>query len=469
MLFNSLAFLIFLPTVLAILGLLPGRWRNPLLLVAGYFFYGCWDWRFLGLLFASTVIDFTAGRLMVAMGDGPQRKLVLVCAISANLLILGFFKYFNFFVDSLASMLQWAGVHVSMPTLAIVLPVGISFYTFQSMAYAIDVYRRDTPPADRFLDYATYVAYFPQLVAGPIERAGHLLPQIVSPARVTPERINLGLMLMLLGFVKKVLIADQLAPEVDRIFSDPTPLSAGILLKGAYYFSFQIYCDFSGYSDIARGVSELLGIRLRLNFNQPYLAQSITEFWRRWHMSLSEWLRDYLYISLGGNRGGMLATYRNLMLTMLIGGLWHGANWTFVVWGGLHGTYLVIERLLGVGPVRRLHPSGGVAWWAQRVGWSVLTFHLVMLAWVFFRAPDVASACAFLSGIVRMDHLAAVGVGPVLVAAAVLAIDIPQYVAGYHTVFLRLPWWVQTPAYATACFAAILWGGSDVPFIYFQF
>jgi len=240
------------------------------------------------------------------------------------------------------------------------------------------------------------------------------------------------------------------------------------LLKGAYYFSFQIYCDFSGYSDIARGVSELLGIRLRLNFNQPYLAQSITEFWRRWHMSLSEWLRDYLYISLGGNRGGTLATYRNLMLTMLIGGLWHGANWTFVVWGGLHGTYLVVERLLGVGPVRRLHASG-VSWWVQRVGWSVLTFHLVTLAWIFFRAPDVSGAFAFLSGVARLDHLAAVGVGPLLVAAAVLAIDIPQYVAGYHTVFLRLPWWVQTPAYATACFAAILWGGSDVPFIYFQF
>lgn len=469
MLFNSLAFLVFLPIVLIVLGLVPHRWRNPCLLAAGYFFYGCWDWRFLGLLALSTVIDFSAGQLMSRSTDPQWRKLVLVCSISANLVILGFFKYFNFFADSFVGLMHGFGLQVSAPTLSVVLPVGISFYTFQSMSYAIDVYRRETQPADRFLDYATYVAYFPQLVAGPIERAGHLLPQIVSPARVTPERINIGLTLMMLGYIKKVLIADQLALQVDHIFANAAHLSSGMLLKGAYLFTFQIYCDFSGYSDIARGVSELLGIRLRLNFNQPYLSQTITEFWRRWHMSLSAWLRDYLYIPLGGNRYGTLRTYRNLMLTMLIGGLWHGANWTFVVWGGLHGSYLVVERLLGIGRGQPQSSSRDVAGWTWRVVRTLITFHLAAFAWIFFRAPDFATAFAFISGLSHLTHLGAVGVVPFLVAAAVLAIDIPQNASGDHAVFLRLPWWVQSPAYATACFAILLWGGGEVPFIYFQF
>jgi len=469
MLFNSLAFLVFLPIVLIVLGVVPRRWRNPCLLAAGYFFYGCWDWRFLGLLALSTVIDFTAGQLMSRSTDPQRRKLVLVCSISANLVILGFFKYFNFFADSFVGLMHGFGLHVSAPMLSVVLPVGISFYTFQSMSYAIDVYRRVTPPAGRFLDYATYVAYFPQLVAGPIERAGHLLPQIVSPARVTPQRINIGLTLMMLGYIKKVLIADQLAPQVDHIFANAAHLSSGVLLKGAYLFTFQIYCDFSGYSDIARGVSELLGIRLRLNFNQPYLSQTITEFWRRWHMSLSAWLRDYLYIPLGGNRHGALMTYRNLMLTMLIGGLWHGANWTFVVWGGLHGSYLVIERLLGIGRGQPQPSPHHVSAWAWRMVRTVFTFHLAVFAWIFFRAPDFATAFAFISGLFHLTHLSAVGVVPFLVAAAVLAIDIPQNASGDHAVFLRLPWWVQSPAYATACFAILLWGGGEVPFIYFQF
>jgi alginate O-acetyltransferase complex protein AlgI len=469
MLFNSLAFLCFLPIVLIGVGTLPQRWRNRFLLMAGYFFYGCWDWRFLGLLFLSTVIDFTAGRLMSASTDARRRKLVLVCSLAANLTILGFFKYFNFFAGSAVELLRWLGVHASPPLLSVVLPVGISFYTFQSMSYAIDVYRGDTKPADRFLDYATYVAYFPQLVAGPIERAGHLLPQIISPAKVTAERINVGLTLMMLGFIKKVLIADQLAPEVDRIFSAPAHLSSGMLLKGAYFFMFQIYCDFSGYSDIARGVSELLGIRLRLNFNQPYLSQSITEFWRRWHMSLSSWLRDYLYIPLGGNRHGRWMTYRNLMLTMLIGGLWHGANWTFVAWGGLHGFYLSVERMSGIGTgVGPSHERSAGAW-AGRVLRTVLTFHLVVFAWIFFRAASFTIAFQYIAGIAHLTHLTAIGIAPLLVAAAVLLIDIPQNAAGDHVVFMRLPWWVQSPLYATACFALVLWGGGDVPFIYFQF
>ncbi|MFI5396499.1 MAG: MBOAT family O-acyltransferase [Candidatus Binatia bacterium] len=468
MLFNSIAFLCFLPIVLIGIGVLPKSWRNSFLLVAGYFFYGCWDWRFLGLLFLSTNIDFFAGRAIYASTNARTRKLILIASLSANLTILGFFKYFNFFADSARALLHVLGFSPSLPVLSIVLPVGVSFYTFQSMSYAIDVYRGHTKPADRFLDYAVYVAYFPQLVAGPIERAAHLLPQIVSPAKVTWERVNIGLTLMLLGFTKKVLIADLLEPEVTRIFAHPGRMSSGMLLRGAYFFAFQIYCDFSGYSDVARGVSELLGIRLRINFNQPYLSQSITEFWRRWHMSLSAWLRDYLYIPLGGNRYGQRKTYRNLLLTMLIGGLWHGANWTFVAWGGLHGFFLAAERALGVGqgesavdnPVWR-----GI----KRVGLTLVTFHLVVFAWIFFRAANFTLAFEYIRGIFLFNNLAAVGVLPLLVAVAILAIDVPQNASGEHAVFLRTPWWVQAPAYAALCFAMILFGGRETPFIYFQF
>jgi alginate O-acetyltransferase complex protein AlgI len=358
---------------------------------------------------------------------------------------------------------------VSPSTLSIILPVGISFYTFQSMSYTIDVYRRDTEPTQHLLDYALYVAYFPQLVAGPIERVTDLLPQILKPAKVTAERVNVGLTLMMLGFIKKVLIADHLAPVVDQIFTHPAHLSSGMLLKGAYFFSFQIYCDFSGYTDIARGVSELLGIHLRLNFNQPYLSQSITEFWRRWHISLSTWLRDYLYIPLGGNRHGQRATYRNLMLTMLIGGLWHGASWTFVAWGGLHGLLLSIERMLGIGrqaPADSARPPWN---WVLQAVRTFVVFHLVLLGWIFFRAPNFAVAFEYLSGIFRFTHVTAMGLGPLLVGAAIFAIDFPQYRTGDHAVFLRVPWWIQSPVYAGICLAFILYGGSEVPFIYFQF
>jgi len=470
MLFNSISFLFFLPAVLIGIRLLPDRWRNRFLLVAGYFFYGCWDWRFLGLLFLSTVIDFWAAHLISTARDSYRRRMVLIAGLSANLTILGFFKYFNFFVGSAQAFFEWAGLHVSVPMLSVILPVGVSFYTFQSMSYTIDVYRGDAQPVQRFWDYAVYVAYFPQLVAGPIERVSHLFPQILAPAKVTAERINIGLILMLLGFAKKVLIADQLAPEVDQIFAHPAAMSSGLLLRGAYLFSFQIYCDFSGYTDIARGVSELLGIRLCLNFNQPYLSQSITEFWRRWHMSLSSWLRDYLYIPLGGNRQGKWRTYQNLMLTMLIGGLWHGANWTFVVWGGLHGSYLALERIRGIGKAEGAPAQyDSIRYWAGRGMRTLVTFHMVLFGWIFFRASSLTAALQYVSGIFRFTDLQAVGVAPLIVAAAILSIDIAQNRSGDHAVFLRAPWWVQSPVYTALCLAMILYGGSDVPFIYFQF
>jgi alginate O-acetyltransferase complex protein AlgI len=468
-LFNSIPFLLFLPTVLLCVTVLPRAWRNRFLLVASYFFYGCWDWRFLGLILLTTVVDYAVGLALHATADARRRRWYLACSICINLGVLGFFKYYNFFVGSAVGLLESLGLHASTATLSIILPVGISFYTFQSMSYAIDIYRREIEPCTNFWDYALYVSYFPQLVAGPIERAAHLLPQILQPARVTMERVNIGLMLILLGLAKKVLIADAVAEEVERIFANPAEMSSGMLLRGAYLFAFQIYGDFSGYSDIARGVSELLGIRLMINFNQPYLSQSVTEFWRRWHISLSSWLRDYLYVPLGGNRHGEWGTYRNLMLTMLIGGLWHGANWTFVIWGGLNGAYLAVERRLGIGRGAATTVSNPGLYWARRVALTVLTFHLITLTWIFFRAASVSLAFDYVAGILQLTHLSAVGFLPFIVGAAVLAIDVPQNASGDHVIFLRAPWWVQSPAYATASLAMLLYGGKEVPFIYFQF
>lgn len=469
MLFNSISFLVFLPIALLGANTLPGRWRNLFLLAASYVFYGAWDWRFLLLLWGTTGVDYLAARQIAVSTTARRRRAFLLLSLGTNLTVLGFFKYYDFFVQSGAQLLGAMGLSVSPWTLSVILPVGISFYTFQSMAYVIDVYRGHLPCVTDLGDYALAVAYFPQLVAGPISRMGHLLPQLQRRSAPAAERVQVGLTLMAIGFAKKVLIADLLAPEVDRIFTHPEAMSSGLLLKGAYCFALQIYGDFSGYSDIARGVSELLGVQLIKNFEQPYLSQSITEFWRRWHISLSSWLRDYLYIPLGGNRRGAWRTYRNLMLTMLIGGLWHGANWTFVVWGGLHGSFLAIERKLGIGGDRTHWSSGGVMGAAGALLRTLVTFNLATLAWIFFRSPSIGAAASYLANLFRFEHLGDVGPVPFVAAAAILVIDVPQYASGRHTVLLRLPWWMQSPIYAVLCLALILYGGSEVPFIYFQF
>ena len=473
MLFNSIPFLVFLPIVFVAVALAPLRWRKRILLVASYYFYGSWDWRFLTLIFATSAVDFAVARALMEQSDVARRKRLLMISVCFDLGVLGFFKYYNFFVDTALSTISALGLHASASTLSIILPVGISFYTFQSMSYVIDVYRRDLKPIDSFWDYALFVSYFPQLVAGPIERASRLIPQILTPARVDSSRIQTGITLIVLGLAKKVLIADTVAPMVDQIFAHPSEMSTGLLLQGAYLFSFQIYGDFSGYSDIARGVSELFGIRLMVNFNQPYLSQSITEFWRRWHISLSTWLRDYLYIPLGGNRYGSLMTYRNLMLTMLIGGLWHGASWTFVVWGGLHGLFLASERRLDFGTaVEDSFRQLSVASWLWRLLRIALTFHLVVLAWIFFRAPDFGVAYTYIAGILSWQGLGDLTWLPFVVGAAILLIDLPQNISGEHTAFLRVPWWLRSPLYCGVCLVVLVrmvYGGREMPFIYFQF
>ncbi|MDD2239926.1 MAG: MBOAT family protein [Kiritimatiellae bacterium] len=388
MIFNSLVFWVFFAVVYGVYRALPHRGQNILLLVSSYFFYGWWDWRFLSLIFISTVVDYWAG--LAIDGAGPnerRRRMAIWVSMATNLGILGFFKYFNFFADNLVVLLQTIGVTTPIRHLNIILPVGISFYTFQTMSYTLDIYRGQLRATRRFIDFAAFVSFFPQLVAGPIERAAKLLPQIANPRVISREDMQSGAWLVFWGLFKKCVIADNLAVLVDGVFGVETATGATALLA-LYAFAFQIYCDFSGYSDIARGLARWMGIKLMLNFNNPYFAANPKDFWARWHMSLSTWLRDYLYISLGGNRRGPRRRYVNLMLTMVLGGLWHGAAWTFVVWGAFHGFLLVAYHAW----TAWFASQGGVAskrWiWARRV----LMFHVVCLGWLFFRAASLTQA-----------------------------------------------------------------------------
>lgn len=340
MLFNSLAFVIFFAVVYGLYIVLPFRAQNRMLLLASYIFYGWWDWRFLGLIFVSTLVDYIASwGIHKSSGILPRRGWLSFSLIS-NLGMLAYFKYANFFVDSFVAMVQNLGIPLDMTLAEILLPVGISFYTFQTLSYTIDVYRGELEPVKDFGDFALFVAYFPQLVAGPIERAAVLLPQLSAPRTLNHKQLEDGCWLILYGFFLKLVVADNLSPFTQRVFNNPSGEQGAIILFGVYAAAWQIFGDFAGYSNIARGISKLMGIELMKNFDQPFFAISPSDFWRRWHISLSTWLRDYLYIPLGGNRGSSRRTYCNLMATMLIGGLWHGAAWNFVAWGFFHGAIL---------------------------------------------------------------------------------------------------------------------------------
>ena len=478
MLFNSPAFLIFLCVTLVVYHALgPRRWRlqNLFLLVGSYFFYGWWDPRFLVLIWISTGVDFVCGQRIDASSDPAVRRRWLWVSMVTNLGILGFFKYFNFFIDSAAVALRSLGLEADPWVLAILLPPGISFYTFQTMSYTLDIHAGRMHPRRDLLSFALFVAFFPQLVAGPIERASRLLPQVekARPA-VTAQQVMSGLALILTGMFKKVAIADRVAVLADAAFASRAEDSSGLLLTGVYAFAVQIYCDFSAYSDIARGSARLLGIELMRNFEAPYLARNITDFWRRWHISLSTWLRDYLYIPLGGNRHGRFMTYRNLIATMLLGGLWHGAAWTFVVWGLLHGLYLAFHRIFcAVLDRKRVLDVGGALQWTMAIFWTVVTFHLVCLTWIFFRAESFPEAWFVLSGIVT-------GAGGAPTAAivwalgATLLMDIALRAYDDHAWILRLPRFGQflvVQLMLGGIFLGILAarGQEARPFIYFQF
>lgn len=400
MLFNSSVFLVFFAVVFAAYWLLhrDHRRQNALLLVASYVFYAGWDWRFCSLLALSTAIDFSVGRGLHRTEDPKRRRALLLISIVANLGFLGLFKYFNFFAESFAELLSVVGFAVDPISLRIVLPLGISFYTFQTLSYTIDVYRRHLEPSDNLPEFALFVAFFPQLVAGPIERATRLLPQIAAPRTLAAGKANAGVFLIVWGYFKKVVVADNLAPISNEIF-DNYPAHDGLsVVLGVLAFTGQIYCDFSGYSDIARGLAKLLGFELMVNFRLPYFAISPSDFWRRWHISLSTWLRDYLYIPLGGNRGSPVATQRSLVLTMLLGGLWHGAAWHFVVWGAYHGLLLIVYRAFEQRSLRRERTSRRDRFLILPARMGIM-FVFTIVGWLIFRAESTEQIVHMLGSI----------------------------------------------------------------------
>jgi D-alanyl-lipoteichoic acid acyltransferase DltB (MBOAT superfamily) len=399
MLFNSFAFFVFLIVVFAVYWLLNSnlKLQNIFLLISSYFFYGWWDWRFLGLIFISSIADYTIGITLSQTREKRKRKALLWASVLVNIGILGFFKYFNFFVDSFGLLLTSLGFSANLPTLQVLLPVGISFYTFQTLSYTIDVYKKKIEPTRDFIAFFAFVSFFPQLVAGPIERAKNLVPQFLKRRKFDVVQAEDGMRQMLWGFFKKMVIADNAAYYVNEIFANYQDQSGATLLLGAVLFGFQIYGDFSGYSDIAIGTARLFGFNLMQNFAFPYFSRDIAEFWRRWHISLSTWFRDYVYIPLGGSRCSRTKQFRNTMIIFIVSGFWHGANFTFLAWGALHAL-LFLPLLLT--KRNRKHTdvvsSRDIIQNPMVVLKILFTFLMVTLAWIFFRAPTIVDAFAYL-------------------------------------------------------------------------
>jgi alginate O-acetyltransferase complex protein AlgI len=487
--FNSLEYLIFFPFVVALYFTLPQRFRWVLLLTASYYFYMCWKAEYAVLLLVSTVVDYWAALRMGRSDHRRGRRKYLIVSLISNLGLLFSFKYLNFFNESSRTLFDSLNIFYGVPTFDILLPIGISFYTFQTLSYTIDVYRGDRSPERHFGIFAVYVSFFPQLVAGPIERSTHLMPQFFEKHSFEYNRAAEGLRLMLWGFFKKIVIADRLAVYVNQVYNHPGDFSGGPLILATYFFAFQIYCDFSGYTDIARGSAQIMGFRLRENFRRPYFAKSVIEFWQRWHISLSTWFRDYVYGPLGARCKPKWRWYHNLMVVFVLSGLWHGANWTFVIWGALHGTYMVVSAA-----TRRTrqrvrasfhldnHPT--LLKWFQ-VG---ITFHLVLFAWVFFRANSLSDALLILrkSASVDFANLSADltrgfyagdlsrGWFDLTVAFACIAllviVQLWQRNGGISQLLTARPVWVRWSLYYAGVIAIILLGVYEhAPFIYFQF
>ncbi|MBS3849788.1 MBOAT family protein [Devosia sp. BSSL-BM10] len=465
MLFYDLPFYVLFALVLPLNFALRGKARITMLLAASYIFYGWWDWRFLSLLIISTAVDYIVGIMMERADEQRRRKALLAISMLANLGMLGFFKYFNFFTDTFVAAF-------SIPDsqrffVDVVLPPGISFYTFQTMSYTIDIYRRRVNAERSILTFATFVSFFPQLVAGPIERPGKLIPQLHREPKFHWANVYYGSRLFILGLFKKLVIADNLAKISDAAFADPSGQTSVGLAIAAYCFAIQIYCDFSGYTDMARGVAKMIGVNLSLNFNLPYWSRTLNEFWRRWHMTLSYWLRDYVYIPLGGSRQGLWMHCRNLLITFTLSGLWHGASWTFVLWGVLHGSYIIGELL--VGRLTRWRPPPAIQ--------IFLTFHVVVALWILFRAQTMAAASAFYTTLLSpsswywtsADQSNALLL--LLYASPLVLFQLWQFRADSLVPDLR---WnnriVHGLAMGTSAFFAIAWGATGGgQFIYFQF
>jgi alginate O-acetyltransferase complex protein AlgI len=466
MIFTELRFLLFFVVVFGVYWAL--HWNTPRkiwLLGASLFFYAAWDWRFLPLIVGSTLVDYAAG-LFMERSAGRSRKAWLWVSLIVNLGALGLFKYFGFFSHNLVQLAHALGAEVSEPTLRLVLPLGISFYTFEKMSYTIDIYRGSLRPTRNPLDLLLFVCMFPRLVAGPIMRASDLLPQFESRRLFAQVNVRACLTLFLMGYFKKACVSDTIAPAVDQFFAHPLAYTSLSAYTAVLLYAAQIYCDFSGYTDMARACAGLLGFDFLENFRWPYLAANITDFWRRWHISLSSWLRDYLYISLGGSRGSRLFTCRNLMLTMLLGGLWHGAAWTFVVWGGLHGLALVVHK----GWTRWVRIPQSIAVPSMVAG-TLLTFAFVCLCWVFFRATDFATAMKTLRSLsLGSRGTAELSTRYLWILLALAGLHLASANDRLSNALSRVPTWAYAIGFGVA--AAILSALTPPgvrPFIYFQF
>lgn len=482
MLFNSIAFACFLPVIFVLYWFVTARKlmvQNAMLVVASYFFYACWDWRFLFLLLFSTALDYISGLQMSTSKNKVTKKFWFVLSIVVNLGFLGVIKYYDFFATSFVSLFHSFGISLSIQTLHIILPVGISFYTFHGLSYIIDCYKNRIEPERNLVNYALFVSFFPLLVAGPIERATHLLPQLKKPRIFKYDQAVLGLQQMLWGLFKKIVIADQCAVIVQDIFTHTEVYSGSTLFVGAVFFAFQIYGDFSGYSDIALGVAKLFGIDLLKNFNYPYFSRDIAEFWRRWHISLSSWFKDYVYIPLGGNRGSQWQTTRNVVFIFIISGFWHGANWTFLCWGLLHALYILPSIL------HRTHKNfseivaeGSVFPSLRELIQMGITFVWVTLAWIFFRAENVTQAFQIIETVFSHSFF-----------------QIPEFNGKWHAlttllwilVCMSLEWWnrkhdfglvqlgsvkyrtIRWSVYYVILFLIVYFAGAPQQFIYFQF
>ena len=482
MLFNSIDFAIFLPIVFLLYWFVAHRnlkVQNILIVTASYIFYGWWDWRFLSLILISTIVDYLVGRGLEIEEKQRNRKLLLWTSILVNLGFLGFFKYYNFFLDNFLTAFSFFGTEIKATSLNIILPVGISFYTFQTLSYSIDVYKRKLEPTKDFVAFSAFVSFFPQLVAGPIERATNLLPQFYRQRTFDYSKAVDGMRQILWGFFKKIVIADNCAEYANLIFNNSTEYTGSTLVLGALFFTFQIYGDFSGYSDIAIGTSRLFGFDLKRNFAFPYFSRDIAEFWRRWHISLSTWFRDYLYIPLGGSRGGTWTKVRNTFIIFIVSGFWHGANWTFIIWGVLNAIYF-LPLLLTKNNRKNLDNVAQSKFLPniKELSLILLTFGLTVLAWIFFRAENITHALSYISEIFSTSLLSIPsfpGVRRALITLILVGLFIIIEWIGregqYAIAHIGLKW--KPPFRYTMYYAiiiAIFWfGGKGQQFIYFQF
>lgn len=478
MLFNSLHFAIFLPIIFTLYWIWGDKlkFQNILLLIASYFFYAAWDWRFLFLLIFSTLLDYYTGIKIFQNKNNPSRKQKwFLLSILINLGFLAMFKYYNFFAESFSDFIAYFGFQVNPWTLQVILPVGISFYTFHGLSYVIDLYKDKITAEKNFINYALFVSFFPLLVAGPIERATHLLPQIKKKRVFDYSLAADGLRQILWGLFKKVVIADQCASYVNFVFNNPEAQSGSTLLLGVFFFSFQIYGDFSGYSDIALGTAKLFGIQLLRNFSYPYFSRDIAEFWRRWHISLSSWFKDYVYIPLGGNRGSSWKKVRNTMVIFLVSGFWHGANWTFIAWGMYH-TLLYLPLLLTNNTRNHSETIASKRIWPTLNEFIniITTFWLVTLGWIFFRAKDIAQSLKYFKGIFSESLFLSPtleGMNGLLICLTILILVEWIQRNRPHGLYISFvdQIWVRWSVYFSVMALIFLFGGQSDTFIYFQF